>query len=282
MATFESQDLQGSTFTEVTLRGSRLRNVDLRDTVLRDVWLNGSVMRGVGLIDVQIDGEIENLRINGVDVVPLIDAELNRRDPDRTAMRPTDAAGFRAAWDVVERRWAATVERARGFSTDELHTSVDGEWSFIQTLRHLLYATDSWVGRVMLGDPRPWHALDLPFDEMEPHPDVPWDRDARPSLDEVLVLRADRMATVRRVLDDLTDERLDETTEPVEGPSWPPAQAFPIREPLLTVLNEEWQHRVYAERDLDLIETRSAEVTGPEVLENGRDAAAPRTDRDTA
>lgn len=241
MAIFESQDLQGSIFTEVTLRGARLRNVDLRDAWLRAVWLNGTVMRGVGLIDVQIDGEVENLTINGVDVAPLIDAELNRRDPDRAAMRPTDAAGFRQAWDVVERRWAGTIERARGFSADELHESVDGEWSFVQTLRHLLYATDSWVNRVLLGDPRPWHPLDLPFDELDPHPQVPWDRDARPSLDEVLTLRADRMATVRRVMKGLTDERVDEETEPVQGPSWPPARAFPVREPLLTVLNEEWR-----------------------------------------
>lgn len=256
MPTFEKQDLSGSTFTDVDLRGARMRTVDLRDAILRDVWLNGTVMRGVGVIDVSIDGEIENLTVNGVDVAPLVEAELNRRDPDRALMHPTTSAGFRDAWDVVERRWAATVGQARGFSDDELHESVDGEWSFIQTLRHLLYATDVWVNRVLLGDPHPWHPLDLPFDEMEPHPEVPWDRDARPSLDEVLALRADRMATVRRLIQDLTDARLAEETQPVDGPSWPPAQAFPVREPLLTVLNEEWQHRVYAERDLKLIKQR--------------------------
>lgn len=65
------------------------------------------------------------------------------------------------------------------------------------------------------------------------------------------------MATVRSVLEDLTDDRLAEHTEPVEGPSWPPGDSYPVKEALLTVLNEEWQHRLYAERDLDLIEGRS-------------------------
>jgi hypothetical protein len=26
-------------------------------------------------------------------------------------------------------------------------------WSFIETLRHLVFATDSWIRRAMLGDP---------------------------------------------------------------------------------------------------------------------------------
>ncbi len=247
MADFRSKDLRGSTFHEV----------DLRDSRFREVWLGNVVMRGVALVDVDIDGEIDNLRINGVDVAPLVEAELNRRMPDRAKMRPTDAGGFREAWDVVERLWAGTVERARTFGPEQLNESVDGEWSFIQTLRHLVYATDCWVNRVLLGDPLPFHRLDQPFDGAEPHPDVPLDLDARPSLDEVLALRAERMATVRRVLGELTDERLDELTEPVEGPSWPPGDCYPVREALLTVLNEEWLHRLYAERDLDVIEARS-------------------------
>ena len=123
-------------------------------------------------------------------------------------MRPTDAAGYREAWDVVERRWAGTVERARTLPPDQLHERVDGEWSFIETLRHLVFATDAWVRRALLGDPEPWDALDLPHDDMPDSPPVPRDREARPSLDEVLALRADRMATVRRVVDDLTDEAL--------------------------------------------------------------------------
>jgi hypothetical protein len=66
-------------------------------------------------------------------------------------MRPTDPAGFREAWDTVERLWDGTVERARGLDPALLHESVDGEWSFVETLRHLVFATDAWIRRGILG-----------------------------------------------------------------------------------------------------------------------------------
>jgi hypothetical protein len=204
----------------------------------------------VSLVDATIFGEIGNLTVNGVEVGGLIQAELDRRHPERAAMRPTDAAGFRAAWDIVERLWAGTVERARGFAPEQLHESVGGEWSFIETLRHLVFATDAWVRRGMLGDPTPWDPLDLPWDEMPDTPGIPRDREARPSLDTVLDLRRDRMATVRAIVDGLTDEALAGDTVPVDGPGWPPPRSFPVRDVLLTILNEEWEHRLYAERDL--------------------------------
>jgi hypothetical protein len=85
-------------------------------------------------------------------------------------------------------------------------------------------------------------------------PGVPRDRTARPSLGEVLELRRDRMSTVRRVIEGLTDESLDSHTEPVEGPGWPPPESFQVRECLLIVLNEEWHHRQFAERDLTVLQ----------------------------
>jgi uncharacterized damage-inducible protein DinB len=254
MSEFENQDLRGSRFRTVHLDDSRFHDVSFRGSEFRGVDLCRTTMRGVMLGDVDISGEIQDLRINGVDVAPLIEAELDRRDPERVKMRPTDPEGFREAWAILERRWGETVARARRLTPDQLHESVGDEWSFIQTLRHLVYATDIWILRVILGDPRPWDALSLPFDEADPHPEVPWDREARPSLDEVLALRADRMASVRRVLADLTEEQLASSTTPVDGPGWPKADAYPVREALLTVLDEEWHHRLFAERDLAIIE----------------------------
>ena len=172
-------------------------------------------------------------------------------------MRPTDPAGFREAWDVLERLWQGTVDRARALPAEQLHERVAGEWSFIETQRHLVFATDAWVRRALLGDPSPYDPLDLPHDEMADEPSVPRDHAARPSLDEVLALRADRMATVRRVVDELTDERLAGTTDPVTEPGYPESESFAVRRCLLTILNEEWQHRLYAERDLDVLTGRS-------------------------
>ena len=258
MADFFRADLRGSRFERVDLSGSELRAVDLSGARFRGVDLRGAVMRGVELCDVDIHGEIVNLTINGVDIGPFVNAELDRRYPDRVKMRPQDPAGFREAWDVVERLWDETVERARRLDPALLHESVDGEWSFIETLRHLVFATDSWIRRAILGDPSPWDPLDLPWDEMPDAPGVPRDRDVRPSLEEVLELRHDRMSTVRQVIEALTDEALDGHTEPVEGPGWPESRSHPVRECLLCILNEEWEHRLYAERDLQALKARSS------------------------
>ena len=257
MAEFDGQDLDGSRFERVRLRGARFRDADLSGARLHGVAMHGAVLRGVELVGAEIYGDVDGLTVNGVEVAPLVEAELDRRYPDRPAMRPTDAAGFREAWDVVERLWAGTVERARGLDPALLHESVDGEWSFTETLRHLVFATESWVHRVVLGQPAPWHPLSLPWDEMPDTPGVPRDRAVRPSLDAVLELRRDRMATVRHVLEALTDERLAAATEPVDAPGWPEPRSFPLRECLLIVLNEEWEHRLYAERDLAVLEGRA-------------------------
>ncbi len=267
MTDFTEQDLDGSRFERVSLRGASFRDVHLTDATLCDVdlsrtrvraaYLDGVRMTGVEVPDLEIYGDLGRLVVNGVDVVPLVEAELDRRYPERAAMRPTDPAGFRHAWDVVERLWAGTVERARQLDPALLHESVDGEWSFIETLRHLVFATDAWVRRAILGDPAPWDPLDLPWDEMPDTPGVPRDRGARPSLDVVLELRRDRMTTVRRLVEALTEEALAADTVPVDAPGWPEPRSYPVRECLLIVLNEEWHHRLYAERDLAALEARA-------------------------
>jgi hypothetical protein len=248
-------NLRGAEFHGADLTDARFRLVDLTGARFDKVRLNGVVMRGVELVDMDIDGDVVNLVINGVDVAPLIEDELDRRHPDRAKMRPTDPDGFREAWGIVERLWDDTVARARRLDPQLLHESVDGESSSIQTQRHLVFATDAWIRRTQLGDPSPWHPLDLPHDTMNELPAVPRDRDARPSLDEVLALREDRMATMRQVLADLTEEQLSSRTVPVPEPGYHEPDSYPVRDCLLCILGE-WQHRLYAERDLDVLEGR--------------------------
>lgn len=240
MTRFHDQDLTGAHFERVSLRDAQLKGVDL----------TGVRMRGVELVDVEIHGELQNVVVNGVDIAPLVEAELNRRMPERAKMRPDDSDGFREAWAILERLWKGTVARARTFPAEALHRNVDDEWSFIQTLRHLNFASAAWVGRMVLGDASPWHPLDLPWDEAPGWDGIPWDREARPSLDEVLTVRRERRAMVRHLLESLTDNQLAGSATRTE-PGWPRLEAFPIKECLLIVLNEEWQHRLYAERDLD-------------------------------
>jgi len=251
---FERVKLQGSSFKEVRLNDARVHDADLTGLTVRAAYLDKVRLSGVELVDVEMYGELGRVVVNGVDVVPLVEAELDRRTPERVKMRPEDSAGFREAWSILERLWSRTVERARTFPEDDLHRSVGEEWSFVQTLRHLSFATAAWVNRTALGDPSPWHPLDLPWDEAPGWEGIPWDRDARPSLDEVLALRAERQAAVRGLLASLTDERLEEKVRPV-GPGWPPESSeLVLRDCLRVVLNEEWEHRLYAERDLTALE----------------------------
>lgn len=248
MADYLRVDWSHSRFEEVDFSQSRFRNVSFQDTVIRGAWLQR----------VEIDGYLDDVTINGVDVNPLIEAELDRRDPDRRLVRPTDADEFRRAWDVVVRRWEVAVQLARALPEVALHERVDGEWSFIETLRHLVFATDAWVLRAILGDPAPFHPLGLANSEMPAGtPAVPHDPEARPSLDEILTVRTDRMTTVARVLHELTDERLDNLTEPVLAPGYPESESFPVRRCLGAVVTEEWLHREYAQRDLAVIASRS-------------------------
>lgn len=255
---FTSQNLAGARFEDVYLTNAYFHDVDLSNARFRLVDLTGVSIRGAQLIDVEVSGMLHNLRVNGVDVVPLVEAELDRRYPERVKMRPAHADGFREAWDILERLWQETVDRARSMPPDKLHEQVNEEWSFIETLRHLVFATDAWVRRAVLGEPSPWDPLDLPHDEMPDQLGVPRDRNARPALGEVLRLRADRMAAVRGVLAELSDERLAEMTEPVTEAGYPESQSFPVRRCLGAVLSEEWVHRLYAERDLDVLESSAS------------------------
>lgn len=257
MTEFKAQDLTGARFEESSLRNAVFEDVDLSGARFDNVNLSGTTVRGARLVDVSLDGDIRNLTVWGIDVVPLVDAELNRRYPGRERMRPTDADGYREAWDLLEQLWSETVTKARRLPPELLHESVDGEWSFIETLRHLVFATDAWVRRAVLGVPEPWHPLDLPHDEMHDVPPVPRDRAARPSLDEVLELRTDRMTTVRTFLADLTDDQLTEQTTPVQGPGYPASESYAVGRCLGTILGEEFEHRRYAERDLATLATRT-------------------------
>jgi uncharacterized damage-inducible protein DinB len=248
---FKNKDLKGSRFTHVDLSETHFHDLAMRDVQITGAWIQ----------DLMIEAEIEgSLLVNGVDVLPYIDEVLNARHPGREtvfAVREGDADAFRAAWAVDDQAWAKTVERARRLPEEKLHERVDGEWSFIQTLRHLVFATDTWIRRAMQGDPWPYDALGLPFTEMGEIEGMPNDIEARPSLDEVLALRADRMAGVRQVIEGLTDEQLAGSTTPVEAVGYPESASFPVRRCLAAIMIEEWEHHLFANRDLAVLEAGS-------------------------
>jgi uncharacterized damage-inducible protein DinB len=171
-------------------------------------------------------------------------------------LQPEDAEGFRSAWAETQQRWAETMHKAQALDEEALHERVNGEWSFVQTLRHLLFVTDSWVGRGVLGERNPWHHLDVPPTGMTRVTGLA-DADERAELAAVLGLRRERVATVDRVMAGLTDAELDEERRCV-GAGHPKAGLWAVRRCLEAQVNEEWRHRDYAERDLARLADSSA------------------------
>jgi len=254
MTTFSrSEDLRGARFAGVDLRGARFVGADL----------SGVVMRGIELQRAEIDSpwlfEGDNvLLVNGVDVLPLVEAELNRRFPGRADRRASDPDGLRAAWAVLQRTWTATLARVALMPAGTVEVSVNGEWSFAQTLRHLVLATDMWLGRAILEIPQPFHPigqLDAGTEGKGNGPDVSDFTTVAPPYAEVLQVRAGRVAMVRDFLATLTPDLLAATRS---NPHAPEGQET-VLSCLHVILDEEWEHHRYAVRDLDAIEAKPGE-----------------------
>jgi hypothetical protein len=245
MAEFKDQDLTGARFEHVDLSEALFHDLAMRDVRISSAWIQ----------DLVIDGEIEgSLTVNGVDLLPVLDAELNRRYPGREAIYAVTTGGadeFREAMRVLDAAWPSTISRLRGLTPEQLHQRNGDDWSPIENLRHLVFAIDAWAKRALLGDPAPFDPLDLPHTEMGEVEGVPNDPDARPSLDEVLALHDDRLAVVRDQIEQLTDERLAGMTEPNLAPGYPEPSSYEVRRCLTACVLEEWEHRRYIERDLD-------------------------------
>jgi DinB superfamily/Pentapeptide repeats (8 copies) len=251
MASFtRSDDLQGAEFVDADLRGARFVKADLSGVVMREVNVHGADIDAPWLSN----GD-SFLRINGVDVIPLVEAELNRRFPGRADRRAGDPDGLRAAWATLERTWAATLERVAAMPAGTVDVSVGGEWSFAQTLRHLVLATDAWLGRAILEIEQPFHPIGQAGPDAEDDGlDMSIFRTETPSYAEVLEARAGRVSMVRGFLATVTSDELAATRK---NP-WNPEYQETTLSCLHVILEEEWEHHRYAVRDLDVVDAKSA------------------------
>ena len=237
-------------------RGARIHLCDLAGLEIRDCEVSGLKIVDCWGGDVYLGGAFDRLVVNDVDVTAYVEAELDRQHPARVLAREaTTPEDYRAAWAAIESLWEATLERARLLPEAKLHERVDGEWSFVETHRHLLFASDAWLGSAVLEEEAPYHPLGYPAGGM------PADASARlgltleatPTLDEVLAARRQRMATLGRVIEELTDAELDRTCD--RKPAEPyPDQEYVVRRCLKVVLKEEAEHHRYAVRDLAVLE----------------------------
>jgi hypothetical protein len=237
---FRDRRFEFKDFTGTTIRESRLRSVRLV---------------GVEMIDAEIDGYVEHLTVNGVDVMPLVEAELDRLHPERLLMRSDDPADLRAAWALLVAAWQATIDRATTLTPEQQRVQVGGEWSFIQTLRHLVFVVDAWLSRAVLGAPMPYHPAGQLPEFMDSAAEMGIDIDASPSFDDTVGVWYGRSQQVTDFLAGATAETLARLCEPNEGPLWPPIeQGTTALRCLRVVIDETWAHHRFAIRDLQTVE----------------------------
>lgn len=224
-------------FLEEDLSGAEFRECDLSRTRLV----------GVVMQDAEIDGLVTNLVVNGVKVMGYVRAELDRRHPVRLLIRSEDPAELREAARQLRAQWAATVERVRSMPAGSAHRGVDGEWSMVETLRHLVFVHDSWFRRCVLGVTEPFTPMGLGPAETDG-----LDRSARPDLEEVLAVRDRQAAELDAWLADVTPERLAAPAPVPDDGRWPPyAAGRSVRQCLGVLLDEDWAHHGFCVRDLD-------------------------------
>ncbi|NJC22383.1 hypothetical protein BJ994_001459 [Arthrobacter pigmenti] len=233
-----AKNFEGATFVKASFKGATLRFSDV----------SGVTMRGVDLDGLDIDSHdlfFGSLLVNGVDVVPLVDAELNRQFPGRELQKAQTPEGLREGWVVVQSAWQATVA---GTPLDLVDAHVEDEWSLAQTLRHLILATDAWLRGGILRMKQPFHEIGQIFTGADQIGfDMSIFRTDSPTYEEILTVRAERQQLVTDFLATATAETLTEEREnPWGGDDWRPSVGDCIR----VILEEEWAHLRYIRRDL--------------------------------
>ncbi len=236
-----TKEFEGATFVNASFKGAALRFSDV----------TGLTMRGVDVDGLDIDSHdlfFGSLFVNGVDVVPLVDAELNRQFPGRELQNAQTPEGLREAWVVVQAAWQETVADT---PRDRVDAHVEEEWSLAQTLRHLVLASDGWLRAGIQQLEQPFHEIGLIFTGAENMGfDMSIFRVDPPACEEILAVRADRQQQVTDFLSTVTTELLAEEREnPWGGGDWRPSVGDCIR----VILEEEWAHLRYIRRDLALL-----------------------------
>lgn len=235
-----TKEFEGATFVKASFKGATLRFSDVSGVTMRSV--------DVGGLDIDShDLFFGSLYVNGVDVVPLVDAELNRQFPGRELQKAQTPEGLRKGWVAVQDAWRATVADT---PRDLVDAHVEGEWSLAQTLRHLVLATDAWLRGGILSMQQPFHEIGQIFTgAAEMGFDMSIFREDTPTYDEILAVRGERQQLVTDFLATATPELLAEEREDPWGGGWQPTVGDCIR----VILEEEWAHLRYIRRDLALL-----------------------------
>ena len=235
-----------------SLPGSRIEDADFSNARLHAPNFEGVKITDGWFVNADISADIEGLRLNGVEIAPLVEAELERLFPERTKLRATDPAGIADAWSMLEKTWAETFARAGTLPESMLSERVDDEWSFIETQRHLVMATDCWLRRMVKGIERPYHPWGVAGSWLEDPASWGLDTGANPSAEEIVAVRRERMAEVQQTISSLTADELERECVPPNALGHP-TRPHSVLHCLHVILNEEYEHHRYAVRDLDVL-----------------------------
>jgi hypothetical protein len=235
-----------------SLPGSRTEDADFSNARLHAPNFEGTKITDGWFVGADISGDLEGLRLNGIEVAPLVLAELERLDPSRVKLRAADPAGLAEAWSMIEGIWSQTFARAETLPQPLLSQRVDDEWSFVETHRHLVTATDCWLRRMVKGIDRPYHPWGIAGTWLEDPASWGLDPAARPSFTEIIDIRRERMGEVRETIAALTTDELTRVCTPPTTPGHP-NQPRSVLHCVHVILKEEYEHHCYAVRDLDIL-----------------------------
>lgn len=232
---FEDRDLSESVFW----------GVQLERATFRDAVFNGSTFFHTEWRDVSIDGVIERLVVNGVDVTDFVN-QNDRWYPLRERLSPSSVVEMRETWSVICAEWAKVEAALAGESDEKRNASVNGEWSLRDTYRHLLFAMDKWFSWPILGE-RKFSSIGLPNTGSQSRDWPGIDRTADPDFASVFAARLAHRARFTEFLNSLRLEDLPEAVEIIENGDVPAVMCIHV------VFEEEFEHLRYMVRDLRVI-----------------------------
>jgi hypothetical protein len=170
--------------------------------------------------------------------------------PPKPRNVPADARDGQKHVTTVTDLLETSIARASTFTEEERNQRVDDEWSMVESLRHIVFVVDVWLGRTIKGEEDPFHPIGIP-----PHfvprklPGSSIDPDVDPTFDEACDVLRGRLATLDEFCSALT---MDELARPIGG------HAETVAGGLGVIFDELTFHNGFINRDLDKIEKARA------------------------
>jgi hypothetical protein len=184
---FEHKEMQGSVFKEANLNNSRFdltsitgatfNMVNMPDSIYSNTSLNNSVFKCSNLDNAVItDTFLRNMKISfclydgltidGIEVLPLVEAEKDRLDPERIRLRiinpfdPDEVKKVMHHLDEVRDGFYAFLRSTPHELLIKKPKGID-RWSALEHVRHLLFAEDLYLNHRLLNNNIPYNPIGM-------------------------------------------------------------------------------------------------------------------------